>query len=343
MGKYVRRGVLAQQRALAMLNNGRTLDEIADATGFSQGYVRQLGAKNGVKVKRRLTVLQQSVKDLRLQGLCSSEIADLLNKRTCNINHIANVIGMPFTDEERARSIEIGYKKNHAHQHVAASDNAYQFITDNFPDWCYVSGYVHADGFMELRHKVCGTVVQKSCCTIRHRRKITCPACQAQRIQKRKQEQEQEKERQAKEAEKAKERQFWSRDFKQKAFLVCSCKECGVQFISQRNNTKYCSDECRKKHLNRTSDHRLDRADKKNSDITLRKLYNRDNGICWICGEKCNYSDHTKDPNGNFIVGRTYPSIDHVYPLSKGGSHTWDNVRLAHWWCNTLKSDKVVS
>lgn len=42
------------------------------------------------------------------------------------------------------------------------------------------------------------------------------------------------------------------------------------------------------------------------------------------------------------VVGKTYPSIDHVFPLSKGGLHSWDNVKLAHHYCNTIKSDKVV-
>ena len=40
-----------------------------------------------------------------------------------------------------------------------------------------------------------------------------------------------------------------------------------------------------------------------------------------------------------FIAGNYYPSIDHVIPLSKGGIDTWNNVRLSHRICNSLKSD----
>jgi 5-methylcytosine-specific restriction protein A len=27
-------------------------------------------------------------------------------------------------------------------------------------------------------------------------------------------------------------------------------------------------------------------------------------------------------------------SIDHIVALGRGGTHTLDNVRIAHWWCN---------
>ena len=48
---------------------------------------------------------------------------------------------------------------------------------------------------------------------------------------------------------------------------------------------------------------------------------------------------HTDD--GYFLAGDNYPSRDHVVPLAKGGTHTWDNVKLAHFRCNTLKRDNM--
>ena len=76
-------------------------------------------------------------------------------------------------------------------------------------------------------------------------------------------------------------------------------------------------------------------------DITVDKLFIRDNGVCSLCGGMCDYRDSTTR-NGHFIVGEKYPSIDHVIPLSKGGTHTWDNVKLAHFKCNTLKGNKTI-
>ena len=74
-------------------------------------------------------------------------------------------------------------------------------------------------------------------------------------------------------------------------------------------------------------------------DITLEALYRRDSGVCYLCGGKCDWSD--KDIERN-CVGRMYPSIDHIIPVSRGGFHSWDNVRLAHFGCNVDKSDEVL-
>jgi predicted nucleic acid-binding Zn ribbon protein len=75
-------------------------------------------------------------------------------------------------------------------------------------------------------------------------------------------------------------------------------------------------------------------------DITLKKLFKRDKGICHICNITCNYDDYRRNKNNAFIVGGTYPSQDHVIALANGGTHTWDNVKLACHDCNSKKSAK---
>lgn len=70
--------------------------------------------------------------------------------------------------------------------------------------------------------------------------------------------------------------------------------------------------------------------------ITLKALIKRDAGICQICGEPTNDDDIV---NGR--IGRMYPTLDHIIPLSKGGSHTWDNVQLAHMHCNAGKCNRM--
>lgn len=72
------------------------------------------------------------------------------------------------------------------------------------------------------------------------------------------------------------------------------------------------------------------------SSITLEKVIERDHGICQICGL---YVDKTDIDRGH--IKRMYPTVDHIIPLSKGGTHTWDNVQLAHMMCNAGKCDKA--
>lgn len=74
--------------------------------------------------------------------------------------------------------------------------------------------------------------------------------------------------------------------------------------------------------------------------ITLRDVFDRDGGRCRLCGGLCDYDDFTLR-QGVTIVGDNYPSIDHITPLSRGGTHTWDNVQLAHMHCNRVKSNKL--
>ena len=115
-------------------------------------------------------------------------------------------------------------------------------------------------------------------------------------------------------------------------------------FECEKIDTQYCSKKCRDRGNSNKKDRlRYERAKqngKVNYTITLDKLIKRDNNICYICNRECNLSDYTY--NGNtFIAGNYYPSIDHVIPIAKGGTHEWNNIRLAHRICNSMKADKV--
>lgn len=71
--------------------------------------------------------------------------------------------------------------------------------------------------------------------------------------------------------------------------------------------------------------------------INLDELIHRLGTKCIWCGKECNRNDKRW---GNY--GPDYPTIDHVVPLSKGGTHTWDNVKVACGYCNTHKSNKDI-
>jgi len=63
--------------------------------------------------------------------------------------------------------------------------------------------------------------------------------------------------------------------------------------------------------------------------ISLVSVYKKYGGVCAICGRKVKKSVEFNDPES--------PVVDHIIPISKDGTHTWDNVQLAHWKCNAIK------
>lgn len=76
--------------------------------------------------------------------------------------------------------------------------------------------------------------------------------------------------------------------------------------------------------------HGLRRARKQNNPherLSYKKIWKRDKGICYLCGQSVEQGD---------------VHFDHVVPLSRGGSHTMDNVRVTHKTCNLRKNNKTV-
>lgn len=120
------------------------------------------------------------------------------------------------------------------------------------------------------------------------------------------------------------------------------CAECGeLFFVDDKLNNVYCSKECRKKAENRKHDRRIPK-NQKVDNITLGKLFKRDNGKCYICGCLCDYNSISISQKGNEYPGDLYPTVEHIIPISKGGLHSWDNVRLACWKCNLAKGDAII-
>lgn len=65
-------------------------------------------------------------------------------------------------------------------------------------------------------------------------------------------------------------------------------------------------------------------------DINWRDLGERDGWCCHICsGRVLKRAGTAKQPKG--------ATVDHLVPIADGGSHTWDNVALAHRDCNTSR------
>lgn len=328
---------------VALYHSELSLNEICERTEKWPSQIYKVWHNAGLP--KRLTSLQRKVAEYRQRGMCSVEIADKLGKETKHIISIANKIGYPFTEEEKQRSRDLAQERQKLSEPERIIKNI-DYLRDNHPEWEYNSGEISSDDYMTLKHKVCGHIIKRSAIAVRHNSSIRCEYCLEQKRKQRdaeRTERAEERKRIEQERIKKKMEQFWEQPFSQE--VVSFCPVCNSAFVKNRR-TKYCSNECAKKILNSIhSDRRLKKIQSVvvDKDITLKQLYERDHGICWICGEECDYNDYRRDEKGSFIVGGNYPSIDHIYPLSKGGKHSWENVKLAHHYCNTLKNDKVVS
>ena len=125
---------------------------------------------------------------------------------------------------------------------------------------------------------------------------------------------------------------------KQKPVHNLKCKECAKFFCSTNNSKVFCSLTCSGRFENRRKEtarrKRIARNGKVNWDISIERLIKRDNCVCYLCGERVDNSVDTNDDS--------YPSIEHVIPVCKGGTHTWDNVKIAHRGCNREKVTKII-
>jgi len=107
------------------------------------------------------------------------------------------------------------------------------------------------------------------------------------------------------------------------------CTRCGERIPeARRSGARYCSDLCQKRsEINRATWRRRARLRGQFvEDVDPGVLYDRDGGVCGICGGPVDpYDFH----------------VDHIVPIARGGEHSYANTQLAHPRCNRLKSDKL--
>ena len=200
--------------------------------------------------------------------------------------------------------------------------NVRKIIAEHHPQFEYVRGFTNVDSNVVVRCKVCGTERTVSMITLRHDGIIRCYGCIATR----------KKQDKAQRSCVAESKRF-NRGVQE---VMHFCESCGAP-ISGVHGQRFCSaciQNRNNRYWNDKKNHRRVAAFTKDTHtISLRKLYERGGGVCWICGERCDYS---ADINDNM-----YPSIDHIVPISKGGKDEWSNVRLAHRICNSKRGNTV--
>lgn len=104
------------------------------------------------------------------------------------------------------------------------------------------------------------------------------------------------------------------------------CGDCGQPTGGKTRRKLYC-DSCARERIRcdrKRANNRRRSQSEQGDHYTVKMLLDLDGDACYLCRE--------------VITGR--PSVDHVVPLSRGGSDTVSNVALTHWECNNRKRAK---
>ena len=276
---------------------------------------------------------------LREQNYSMQDIADMFQlslATVCRVCKDNNVAGKRSNKKARYVAPAIPKQKTEA--------EAAKTVQQKLPTFEYVGNYTGSDGTADIRCKCCGTVITRSWGTIRHGKPV-CPVCQHNEILQKQEERKIARQKQQQILESHKQERlkelFWQKEFDQISLRICPV--CRQLFVVTKRRTKYCSNKCGQKVVSSRHKKTRKRLLRKvvDNDITLQGLYSRDKGICYICGDNCDWNDCYYS-DGVFYAGNSYPSIDHIVPISKGGLHAWKNIKLAHRHCNSKKSAHII-
>jgi hypothetical protein len=115
-----------------------------------------------------------------------------------------------------------------------------------------------------------------------------------------------------------------------------SCLECGKEVtpagrhVTIAFHVKFCAQACRDRYKSRQR--RAKRNKVAHEPYSRVYVFDRDNWACGICKKKINDRHVYPHPKSG--------SIDHIVPISLGGTDTLDNVQAAHWRCNASKGNR---
>lgn len=259
--------------------------------------------------------LINKVRELAHEGLSTNNIGKVLNLTKEQVKHIfkKNNISNGLKFEKGVVEIE-----SRVHERTNGR-------------FRYANGYKTVDNPIIIACNTCGAERIASAQFLRRNSIIRCYSCDEAR-----------KQTKLKEAFNSKIKRYILLSGIKLKLKVNKCTYCGKKFVDTKVY-KYCSKQCvRRTNDLKKSDARRERIESNGikENITLPRLFKRDKGVCHICKGKCDYNDYEIKGNA-FYAKDNYPSRDHVIPLSKGGTHTWDNVKLAHMRCNTIKNNNT--
>ena len=100
------------------------------------------------------------------------------------------------------------------------------------------------------------------------------------------------------------------------------CAGCGNWFTTTRSWQAFCSAACRGEREHIPSAVRI-------------AVYLRDEWRCQLCGSTVKRKASAPDPEA--------PTLDHIVPVSRGGTDDPGNLQLAHFLCNVKRGNKMLA
>lgn len=328
-----------------LTRTGMTQTVIAEIAGCSQNAVSHALIKRGFKGKRGPKGVDADT-EAAIVSMARNGVSYYEVERATGVNHsTASAIAIRH-GIKRGKGGGCAAKAN-AKRHESAVERIAEQIGERFeiveeikPNWfvlrCREFGH-EFDRFVDLNYPT------------------TCPECKRMESERHAEEHELSSVRRALVRALQKVLKVKEREERERAFLDARhvCKECGREFTMRElresnpfnysDNPTFCSLSCSHRYHGREQRHKR-RASKSGGEcsISLRELDELCDHTCYICGRKTEWDDYRIDDSGSFVAGDMYPSIDHVIPIANGGTHTKDNLRIAHRICNSIKGDRSI-
>lgn len=244
----------------------------------------------------------------------------------------------------------VGYIKGQQGDKLT-KDNINIRLKERYPNFEYISGYKNCESMIKIRCNSCGEEIVRGAQILRKYRTIECDGCN--RIAQDESNKAKEQYKLLKDIKKieankikAEANRIAKEEYIKSITKIKVCKQCGKDYTTIKNSQGFCCVKCNNRYNNSLKDikrrHRLRANGNIDYTLTLDKLIKRDKSTCKICGYLVDINDYIITNEGYHIAGDMYPSIDHINPVSNGGTHTWSNVQLAHRHCNVIKSNKDI-
>ncbi|MFI2081431.1 HNH endonuclease [Streptomyces rubiginosohelvolus] len=117
-------------------------------------------------------------------------------------------------------------------------------------------------------------------------------------------------------------------------WIAGRCIRCGEPFLRRSSGVgvQHCSKRCQLR--DKAARRRAAQAGGAVGTASRYRIHVRDGWTCHICGDPVDRDAVVPDLEA--------PVLDHVIALAKGGSHSEDNLRTAHFYCNSVKRDLEV-